>query len=113
MRFDITALYCCLDDFTQIYDEWARHHLIAVVGQRRQARHLHQTLPTLVVEAKCRQILPTLVVLTHLRLPKRAAEEEGGIALSRRTLTIKTTLTKDLNQPLLFFAAEFFLTWQP
>ena len=36
MRFDITALYCCLDDFRQIYDEWARHHLIAVVGQRRR-----------------------------------------------------------------------------
>ena len=36
MRFDITALYCCLDDFTQIYDEWARHHLIGTVGQRRR-----------------------------------------------------------------------------
>lgn len=35
MRFDTTALYCCLDDFTKIYDEWTRHHLIRTVGPRR------------------------------------------------------------------------------
>lgn len=28
MRVDITALYCCLDDFAQLYEEWERHKLI-------------------------------------------------------------------------------------
>ena len=36
MRFDITALYCCLDDFTKIYEDWECHHLIGKTCQRRR-----------------------------------------------------------------------------
>lgn len=36
MRFDITALYCCLDDFTKLYEDWERHHLIEQSGKRRR-----------------------------------------------------------------------------
>ncbi len=28
MTIDITALYCCLDDFCNLYDEWEGHRLI-------------------------------------------------------------------------------------
>lgn len=35
MRVDITALYCCLDDFVRLFDEWERCHLIDT-GRKRQ-----------------------------------------------------------------------------
>jgi hypothetical protein len=29
MVVDNTALFCCLDNFVQVYEEWERHKLIA------------------------------------------------------------------------------------
>lgn len=37
MRVDITALYCCLDDFAQLYEEWEHHQLIDT-GRKRQRK---------------------------------------------------------------------------
>ena len=28
MSVDITALYCCLDDFCKLFEEWGEHQLI-------------------------------------------------------------------------------------
>jgi hypothetical protein len=28
MAIDITALYCCLDDFCKPFDEWEEHRLV-------------------------------------------------------------------------------------
>jgi hypothetical protein len=28
MAIDITALYCCLDDFCKVFEEWEAHRLI-------------------------------------------------------------------------------------
>lgn len=36
MRVDITALYCCLDDFVKLYEEWERHQLIDTGRKRRR-----------------------------------------------------------------------------
>ena len=35
MAIDITALYCCLDDFCQVFADWEAHRLIPS-GQTRQ-----------------------------------------------------------------------------
>ena len=32
MAIDITALYCCLDDFCKVFEDWEAHRLI----RRRQ-----------------------------------------------------------------------------
>ena len=46
MRFDITALYCCLDDFVKVYGDWERHQLIASqgTGQREGKLNLSEML---------------------------------------------------------------------
>lgn len=36
MSVDITALYCCLDDFVRLYEEWERHQLIDTGRKRRR-----------------------------------------------------------------------------
>ena len=36
MSTDITALFCCLDDFCKIYEEWERHKLIDTGRRRRR-----------------------------------------------------------------------------
>ena len=28
MAIDITALYCCLDDFGKVFEDWEHHRLI-------------------------------------------------------------------------------------
>jgi hypothetical protein len=28
MAIDITALYCCLDDFCKVFEDWEAHRLI-------------------------------------------------------------------------------------
>jgi transposase len=39
MTLDITALYCCLDDFVRVYENWQRHKLIDD-GRKRQREGL-------------------------------------------------------------------------
>jgi hypothetical protein len=36
MNINITALYCCLDDFCKVYEEWEGHHLIPTGKRRRR-----------------------------------------------------------------------------
>ena len=36
MSIDITALYCCLDDFCKVYEEWEQHKLIPSDKKRRR-----------------------------------------------------------------------------
>jgi len=36
MAIDITALYCCLDDFCQVFEEWEGHRLIPSEGTRQR-----------------------------------------------------------------------------
>jgi transposase len=36
MAIDITALYCCLDDFCQVFEEWEAHHLIPSAQTRQR-----------------------------------------------------------------------------
>jgi hypothetical protein len=40
MSIDITALFCCLDDFCQLYEEAAAQRLLPAPGQRRRAGKL-------------------------------------------------------------------------
>ena len=40
MSVDITALYCCLDDFCRLYEEWEAHRLIPSETKRQRAGKL-------------------------------------------------------------------------
>ena len=37
MTVDITALYCCLDDFCNVFEDWEAHRLIPPEGTRQRA----------------------------------------------------------------------------
>jgi hypothetical protein len=40
MAIDITALYCCLDDFCKVFADWEAHHLIPSAQTRQRAGKL-------------------------------------------------------------------------
>jgi hypothetical protein len=40
MAVDITALYCCLDDFCKVFAEWETHQLIPSPGRRQRSGKL-------------------------------------------------------------------------
>ena len=40
MSVDITALYCCLDDFCKLFEEWEAHRLIPSEATRQRAGKL-------------------------------------------------------------------------
>jgi hypothetical protein len=40
MAIDITALYCCLDDFCKVFEQWEQHRLIPSEKSRRRAGKL-------------------------------------------------------------------------
>ena len=40
MAVDITALYCCLDDFCQVFEDWEAHRLIPSAQTRQRAGKL-------------------------------------------------------------------------
>ena len=58
MRFDITALYCCLDDFTKLYEDCERHHLIEQSGKRRRKGKLSLSEMLLIMILFHRRKLP-------------------------------------------------------
>jgi hypothetical protein len=43
MTVDITALYCCLDDFSKVFDEWEAHRLIPSERTRKRAGKLSRS----------------------------------------------------------------------
>ena len=36
MAIDITTLYCCLDDFCKVFEDWEAHRLIPSAGRRKR-----------------------------------------------------------------------------
>jgi hypothetical protein len=43
MAVDITALYCCLDDFCKVFAEWETHQLIPSPGRRQRSGKLSRS----------------------------------------------------------------------
>ena len=54
MAVDITALYCCLDDFGKVFAEWETHQLIPSPTRRQRSGKLS------------RAEMRVIVVLFHL-----------------------------------------------
>ena len=43
MAIDITALYCCLDDFCKVFEDWEAHRLIPSQTIRRRTGKLSRS----------------------------------------------------------------------
>ncbi len=43
MAIDITALYCCLDDFCQLFEDWEAHKLIPSETKRQRPGKLSRS----------------------------------------------------------------------
>jgi hypothetical protein len=43
MAIDITALYCCLDDFCKVFADWEAHQLIPSPTRRQRCGKLSRT----------------------------------------------------------------------
>ncbi len=43
MAIDITALYCCLDDFCQVFEDWEAHRLIPSQTTRQRTGKLSRS----------------------------------------------------------------------
>jgi hypothetical protein len=43
MAVDITALYCCLDDFCKVFEDWEAHRLIPSVQTRQRSGKLSRS----------------------------------------------------------------------
>jgi len=41
MAIDITALYCCLDDFCKVFEDWEAHRLIPWQTTRQRTGKLY------------------------------------------------------------------------
>ena len=42
MAVDITALYCCLDDFCKVFEDWEAHRLIpSQTTRQRRYKRMH------------------------------------------------------------------------
>ena len=49
MKYDIVALYVCIDDFSKIYKEWEKKKLIGVTKGRKRAGKLSMSEQLLIV----------------------------------------------------------------
>ena len=49
MKYDIVALYVCIDDFSQIYVEWEKKKLIGVTKNRKREGKLSMSEQLLIV----------------------------------------------------------------
>ena len=43
MAIDITALYCCLDDFCKVFEDWEAHRLIPSQTTRQRTGKLSRS----------------------------------------------------------------------
>ena len=46
MALDITALYCCLDDFCKVFEDWEAHRLIPSQTTRQRTGKLSRSEKT-------------------------------------------------------------------
>ena len=49
MKYDIVALYVCIDDFCKIYEEWEKKKLIGVTKSRKREGKLSMSEQLLIV----------------------------------------------------------------
>ena len=49
MKYDIVALYVCIDDFSKIYEEWEKKKLIGVTKSRKREGKLSMSEQLLIV----------------------------------------------------------------
>ena len=49
MKYDIVALYVCIDDFSKIYEEWEKKKLIGVKKSRKRKGKLSMSEQLLIV----------------------------------------------------------------
>ena len=49
MKYDIVALYVCIDDFSKIYEEWEKKKLIGATKNRKREGKLSMSEKLLIV----------------------------------------------------------------
>ena len=49
MKYDIVALYVCIDDFSEIYEEWEKKKLIGTTKNRKREGKLSMSEQLLIV----------------------------------------------------------------
>ena len=66
-KYDIVALYVCIDDFSKIYEEWEKKKLIGITKNRKREGKLSLSEQLLIVVLYHLEDLKILNIITNMQ----------------------------------------------